>query len=62
MLKSSLFFSKTSDVKIKEGIFEGPLIRDLFEDNNFSSTLNEVEKVKLRGSLLKHLSELVRNP
>jgi hypothetical protein len=32
-----------SETKIKEAIFVGPQIRELTEDKNFDSNLNEVE-------------------
>ncbi|KAI6660741.1 hypothetical protein LOD99_10248 [Oopsacas minuta] len=37
-------FPKVSDAKIKEGIFIGPQIRELFKDLNFEACLNSVEK------------------
>ncbi|GBP95423.1 hypothetical protein EVAR_67427_1 [Eumeta japonica] len=37
-------FPRTSDAKMKEGIFVGPQIRELMKDSNFESTLNEAEQ------------------
>ncbi|UYV60357.1 hypothetical protein LAZ67_1000940 [Cordylochernes scorpioides] len=36
--------SSISDAKIKEGIFVGPQIRELLQDENFQNSLNEVEE------------------
>jgi hypothetical protein len=35
---------RTSDAKIKEGVFVGPQIRDLIQDVKFEDQLSEVEK------------------
>ena len=35
---------KLSDAKIKEGIFDGPQIRKIFNDQNFIHHMNEIEK------------------
>ena len=37
-------FSKVSEAKIKEGVFIGPQIRELFNDPNFKASLNSVEQ------------------
>ena len=37
-------FPKTSDAKIKEGIFIGPEIRKVMLDDNFDEKLNDIEK------------------
>lgn len=37
-------FPKLSDAKIKEGIFDGPLIRELLKDNEFQKRMTKVEK------------------
>ncbi|GBP26486.1 hypothetical protein EVAR_85988_1 [Eumeta japonica] len=37
-------FPRISDAKMKEGIFVGPQIRELMNDSNFESTLNEAEQ------------------
>jgi hypothetical protein len=36
-------FPKTSEAKMKEGIFLGPQIKQLFEDGDFSTKLNAAE-------------------
>ena len=38
-------FPKVCDAKIKEGVFIGPQIRELFNDLNFEASLNCAEKV-----------------
>ena len=38
-------FPKTSNPKIKEGVFVGPQIRNFIQDVKFEDQLNEVEKV-----------------
>jgi len=37
-------FPNVSDVKIKEGIFIGPQIRELMQDKQFDEDLNKTEK------------------
>ena len=37
-------FPNVSDAKIKEGIFIGPQIRELMQDNKFDEDLNETER------------------
>jgi hypothetical protein len=37
-------FHKTSKVKMKEGIFVGPQINKLIEENDFSTKLNATER------------------
>lgn len=37
-------FPAISDAKLKEGIFDGPQIRTLFQDANFEGTMNDTEK------------------
>jgi len=37
-------FPNVSDVKIKEGIFRGPQIRELMQDKQFDKDLNETER------------------
>lgn len=37
-------FPNISDVKLKEGIFDGPQIRTLMKDDQFTTTMNNVEK------------------
>ena len=36
-------FSRLSDAKIKEGVFDGPQIRSLMTDEKFDETLNTTE-------------------
>ena len=38
-------FPAISDAKLREGIFDGPQIRTLFQDKNFTNHMNEIEKV-----------------
>lgn len=40
-----MIFSRVSDVKMKEGVFNGPQIRKMFRDNVFISKMNNQEKV-----------------
>lgn len=37
-------FPAISDAKLKEGIFNGPQIRTLFQDTNFPGTMNDTER------------------
>lgn len=37
-------FPNLSEAKVKEGIFDGPQIRTMFKDNNFTSKMNGLEK------------------
>jgi hypothetical protein len=37
-------FSKISEAKMKEGIFIGSQIKQLFEDHDFSTELNSTER------------------
>lgn len=37
-------FPAISDAKLKEGIFDGPQIRTLFQDENFITKMNDIEK------------------
>ena len=37
-------FPNVSDAKIKEGIFIGPQIRELMQDEQFDEGLNETER------------------
>jgi len=37
-------FPKISEAKIKEGIFAGPEIKQLFEDQDFSINLNSTDR------------------
>jgi hypothetical protein len=37
-------FPNVSDVKIKEGVFIGPQIRELMQDKHFDEDLNETER------------------
>jgi hypothetical protein len=39
-------FPTMCDAKIKEGLFDGPQIRELKQDVKFEGQLNEVEKVE----------------
>ena len=39
-----LKFPRKTEAKIKAGIFEGPQIRDLMKDSNFTTVMNETEK------------------
>ena len=45
-------FPNVGDAKIEEGIFIGPLIRELMQDKQFDEDLNETERnewLSLRG-------------
>jgi hypothetical protein len=42
-------FPRTSNAKIKEGMFIGPQIRDLIKDQDFERSLNESEKAAWRS-------------
>jgi len=37
-------FPRTSDAKIKEGVFVGPQIRELIQDIRFEDQLSEMER------------------
>jgi len=37
-------FRNASDAKIKEGMFRGPQVRELMQDNQFDEDLNETER------------------
>jgi len=39
-----MIFPRVSDVKMKEGVFDGPQIRKMFRDNVFISKINDQEK------------------
>ena len=65
-------FSSLSHAKIREGVFEGPQIRKLMMDDNFTDTMTEIEEdawnafkevvKKFLGNIKDHLyKEIVRN-
>ena len=37
-------FPELSDAKLKEGVFDGPQIRKMFRDENFTTTMTDTEK------------------
>lgn len=37
--------NKLSDIKLKTGVFDGPQIRQLFNDESFANHMTNVEKV-----------------
>jgi hypothetical protein len=50
-------FPKISEAKIKEGIFAGPQIKQLFEDQDFSINLNSTDR-----RAWKPFENVFRNP
>lgn len=56
-----MIFPRVSDVKMKEGVFDGPQIRKMFRDNVFISKMNDQEKAAgfLGNRKSSHYKEIV---
>lgn len=55
-------FPKISDVKLKEGIFNGPQIRTLLKDGTLITTINDVEKEAWLKNVIKNFLGNYRSP